>query len=266
MTMDGPDAYATTDDGTWFTPTPYARGPWDPGSCHGGPPTALLVRAVEHLDDVVDQALARLTVELRRPVPMAGFAVTAEVTRRGRTATTTRADLVDGDGRTCAVATGLHLATVDLRTPSAPVDAPDFGRSRPGDFPIPRDRMAGEVFFSHSLEVREDPPTMSGSGGPSTIWMRTVPIVAGEESSPRVRLGPLADCGNGISWNTHPDDLTCINPDLTLTFLRAPVGDWFASRATTHAGPVGIGRSDADLFDVDGLVGHASQTLVLRAT
>lgn len=261
------DAYFTTDDGAWFQPTDFARGPWDPQACHGGPPTSLLVRALEGLADVgPDQSLARLTVELVRPVPMAGFIVTASLRRRGRTATTTAAELVDGDGRVCASATGLHLATVDLATPSAPIPAPVFDRSEPGAFPVPRNRMGGLTFFSHSLEVRDDPPSRAGNGGPTTLWMRTVAIVDREDPSPRQRLGPLADCGNGISWNTHPDDLTCINPDLTLTLLREPVGTWFASRAATHAGPVGIGRSDADLFDVDGLVGHAAQTLVLRAT
>lgn len=261
------DAYFTTDDGTWFRPTDFARGPWDPDACHGGPPTSLLVRALERLDGVgLDQSLARLTIELVRPVPMAGFTVTAAVRRRGRTATTTTAELVDGAGRRCATAAGLHLATVDLATPSAPIDVPVFERSEPGAFPVPRDRMGGLTFFSHSLEVRDDPPSRAGSGGPTTLWMRTVAIVDGEEPSPRQRLGPLADCGNGISWNTHPDRLTCINPDLTLTILREPVGTWFAARAATHAGPVGIGRSDAHLFDVHGLVGHAGQTLVLRPT
>lgn len=260
------EGYATTVDGTWFVPTDDARGPWDADACHGGPPTALLVRAVEGLAEVgPDQALARLTVELRRPVPMAGFAITAAVTRRGRTATTSTAELVDGDGRTCAVATALHLTTMDHATPSAPIDVPDFERSVPGDFPVPLDRMGGQRFFSHSLEVRHDPSNQA-PGGPSTIWMRTIPIVVGEEPSPRERLAPLADCGNGISWNVHPRDLTCVNPDLTVTFLRAPVGSWFASRSATHTGPIGIGRSNADLFDVHGLVGHASQTLVLVPT
>ena len=37
-------------DGTeWFVPTDHARRPWDPDSCHGGPPTGLLVRALQTL-------------------------------------------------------------------------------------------------------------------------------------------------------------------------------------------------------------------------
>src|SRR4051812_34010960 len=35
------------DGSEWFPPTAHARGPWDPTACHGGPPTGLLVRALE---------------------------------------------------------------------------------------------------------------------------------------------------------------------------------------------------------------------------
>ncbi len=259
------DAYFTTDDGQWFRPTPFARGPWDPRACHAGPPTALLVRAVERLADLPDDvALARLAVELDRPVPMDGFRVEARVRRTGRTASASEATIVDAAGRTCARATGLHLAVVDLPTPSAPVDAPDLSDAVPGDFPVPLDHMDGARFFSHSLEVRYDPDGGDGRGGPTTMWMRSLPIVAGEEPSGVQRLGPLADCGNGISWNVPVEEVTCINPDLVLTVLRPPVGDWFASRAATHAGDRGIGYAHAELFDRDGLVGHAIQTLVLR--
>nr|MDJ0925246.1 thioesterase family protein [Acidimicrobiia bacterium] len=67
------DAYFTTRDGSWFEPTGHTRGPWDKDACHAGPPTALLVRALERL--VPKQRLARISVELMRPIPMAGFRV-----------------------------------------------------------------------------------------------------------------------------------------------------------------------------------------------
>lgn len=258
-------AFFTTDDGAWFTPTALARGPWDPDACHGGPPTALLVRAVEGLGDVRDdQLLARLTVELVRPVPMGGFTVYAEVHRTGRTATLTTATILDRDGTTCARAHGLHLATERVPATSAPIVSPDFERSVGGDFPVPRDMHDGMELFSHATEVRWDPGATPGAGGPTTMWMRTVPIVAGEDPSPVQRLAPLADCGNGISANDPFTTVTCINPDLTITCLREPRGDWFASRAATHAGDDGVGVAVADLFDRDGLVAHVTQTLVLR--
>ncbi len=262
------EAYFTTEDGTWFTPSDLARGPWDPDACHGGPPTALVIRALEDLG--LEHRLTRLTLSLHRPVPMAGFRVEAAIEHAGRTAATTTATIVDGQDRVCASALALHLATVDAPTPSAPIDVPRFDDAIPGDFPVPRDHMGDLRLFSHSVEVRHDPsnprrPDGSPGGlGPATMWMRSAPIVAGEVPSPTQLLGPLADCGNGLSFNVPVEELSCVNPDLTLTLLRAPVGEWFASRAATHTGADGIGFSDAHLFDVEGLVGRVTQSLVLR--
>lgn len=281
--MTTPQAYFTTVDGSWFTPTNLARGPWSPDACHGGPPTSLVVRALEQLD--IDHRLVRLTMDLRRPIPMAGFGVMTTVDRTGRMAATATARIVDGNEETCATATALLLTPEHVPTPTSPIDSPDFAASIPGPFPVPRDRMGDLRFFSHSVQARWDPAsdpnftptgpdatftakdlvrTEGGGLGSSTMWLRTVDIVAGEEPSPLQRLGPIADCGNGVSANVAFDVVTCINPDVTLTVLRPPVGRWLALRATTHTGDDGIGFSDAHLFDRHGLVGRTTQSLVLR--
>ena len=50
---------------------------------HGGPPTALLVRALERA--VPGHATGRgFSVDLGRPVPMAGFTIATQVTCAGR--------------------------------------------------------------------------------------------------------------------------------------------------------------------------------------
>ncbi len=58
-----------------------SRGPWDPASCHGGPVGALLARAVEQVGPAGAWQLARLTVELTRPVPV-GKPLDADRSRR----------------------------------------------------------------------------------------------------------------------------------------------------------------------------------------
>ena len=57
--------------------------------------------------------LTRLTVDLAKPVPMAGFFVVAEVTRRGRTVAATSGRIVDVGGVVRATAVGLHLVPTD---------------------------------------------------------------------------------------------------------------------------------------------------------
>jgi hypothetical protein len=96
------------------------------------------------------------------------------------------------------------------------------------------------------------------------LWLRTLyPIVEAEDPSPFQRIAPLADCGNGISSNGDLTSISFVNPDLTLSLHRQPVGDWFASRSVSHWQPSGIGFADAELFDVEGPVGRATQSLIL---
>ena len=56
-------------DGERFVATESTRGPWSRALQHGGPPAALLVRAMEHV--VGDgMLLTRLTFDYTRPVPI----------------------------------------------------------------------------------------------------------------------------------------------------------------------------------------------------
>jgi len=71
-------------DGGSFVPTPLARGPWTARALHGGPVAALVARAVERCSAEGGQQLARLTLELLRPVPMARLTVTTFLVRPGR--------------------------------------------------------------------------------------------------------------------------------------------------------------------------------------
>lgn len=255
------DAYFTTEDGSWFLPTDHARGPWDADACHAGPPTGLMVRELERL--VPNGRLSRVMVELMKPVPMSGFRVQAEVRRPGRSAIATEAEIFDDD-RVYARAFGLHLRRIEtMDLPTAPVDVPRFEDSVPGPFPIAV-TAHGLPGFTTSMEVRYDPGESQGEGGPTTIWMRTVPLLADEEPTGFQRLCPLADSGNGISYNAYLDRVTFINPDLVVAVHREPVGEWLCSRVRSHWQPDGIGMSDAELFDVDGPVGRAVQTILIE--
>ena len=257
------DSYFTTDDGSWFLPTEYARGPWDPDACHAGPPTGLMVRELERL--VPNGRLTRLMVELIRPVPMSGFRVQAEVRRPGRSAIATEAEIFDDD-QVYARAFGLHLRVLEsFDLPTATVDVPAFERAIPGPFPI-ETTAHGLPGFATSLEVRYDPSESQGDGGPTTVWMRTVPLLADEEPSGLQRLCPLADSGNGISYNAYLDRVSFVNPDLLIAVHREPVGEWLCSQVRSHWQPDGIGISDAEIFDVEGHVGRAVQTILIQPT
>src|SRR5947209_1574971 len=74
-----------------FVASELARGPWDPNAQHGGAPAALLMRAFERLGGGDGLAIARVTYEFLRPVPLGELSVEASVVRPGR-----RVQLLEG--------------------------------------------------------------------------------------------------------------------------------------------------------------------------
>jgi len=251
-----------TIEGEWFRPTDHCRGPWDPNACHAGPPTGLLARASEHL--IPDQQLVRLTVDLTRPIPHAGFRIDAEITRKGRTVSTTEMTIVATDGRPVVSARGMHVAATDPGPiPTAAFATPRLADSQPGAFPFAAGGH-GRPMFAGAVEMRY-PPGEDPGPGPTRAWMRTVPLLADEEPSPFQRICPLADCGNAISRNANPLPLTFLNTDLTILLHRPPVGEWLGTDSVSRWEPSGIGMSDSLLFDDLGPVGRALQVLSIRA-
>ena len=57
-------------DGDGFVATELTRGPWDPGAQHAGPPSALIGREIERLEDAEEFQVGRLTFEILRSVPI----------------------------------------------------------------------------------------------------------------------------------------------------------------------------------------------------
>src|SRR5206468_12958583 len=84
-------------DGDRFVSTESTRGRWSRDYQHGGPPAALLTRALERVagDGVL---LTRVTFDFVRPVPIAMLAVRAEVARAGGKVRRLQATLSTADG------------------------------------------------------------------------------------------------------------------------------------------------------------------------
>jgi hypothetical protein len=253
-----------SDGSDWFVPTEMTRGPWDPDAGHAGPPTGLLARSLERL--LPEHRLTRISVELGRPVPMAGFRIVADVVRAGRATANSRAVIVGKDGVERVWATGSHVAVspVELFVSTLGIQdgLPRLADAQPGEFPIGR--------FGHGLPGFRDgvtvryPPGEDNDIGPTTVWMHSIPLLPGEEMSPFQRICPLSDCGNAFSRHADPDQMRFLNTDLVVALHRDPVGEWMGSRVTSHWHPTGVGLSDALLFDDEGAVGRALQTLLLR--
>src|SRR5712671_5850254 len=71
-------------DGDRVVTGPNAAGPWDPGMQHGSAPASLVVWAAEAVPTPVPMRIARVTIDLMRPVPVAPLTLQTEILREGR--------------------------------------------------------------------------------------------------------------------------------------------------------------------------------------
>src|SRR6476619_1495377 len=71
-------------DGNRVVTSLHAAGPWDPRMQHGSAPASLAVWAAEAIPTPVPMRIARVTIDLMRPVPLKTLTLETEVLRQGR--------------------------------------------------------------------------------------------------------------------------------------------------------------------------------------
>ena len=256
--------YVPLGDGRWLA-TPHTTGPWDPGAQHGGPPSALLGRAVQRCSPRDDMIIARFTCEILRAIPVGEISVAARLVRPGRSVELLEATATSSaDGREVARATAWRIR----KTTSAPV------RSRLPAPPGLPDRTSDQAALSlgddgpregylSAIEWRGAAGSFAGPG-PATVWARMrYPLVPDEEPSPLERVLIIADSGNGVSWELDVNWWHYINPELTVHLHREAIGAWICLDAQTAISPGGTGLATSVLSDIEGPVGVGAQSLLV---
>lgn len=262
LSVAGPDAFYER-DGELLLATELTRGPWDPGAQHAGPPAALLGRAIEGLEDAAEFHVGRLSFDILRSVPIAPLRASARVLRPGRRVQLVEAELSDGEGEVLMRATAWRLRTAPTEVP-AELAAPDPPPPGPAEGAETDFFPTGQELGYHSaMEVR-----FAAGGwlepGPAQAWMRMRgELVEGEPVEPRDRVLIASDSGNGVSAPLDYERFVFINCDLNVNLRRLPDGDWVALDATTYADATGIGMSDSVLHDRHGMIGRATQALLI---
>ncbi len=251
--------YEPLGDGRYQS-TVHTTGPWSPLTQHLGPPSALLVRAMEQLPSAAPMTIARVTVEILGPVPVAELSVTATVDRPGRAVELLSAEL-SADGRVAVRARAWRIVRSDTSAVTSTIDEP---------LPPPaegRVMTRPEGWHPGYLDVMEW-RTLAGSlgePGPATVWARQqVPLVGDEEPTGLQRVLTVADSGNGVSSLLDPRKWLFINSELTVHVYREPVGEWIALDAMTAIGPDGFGTAVSVLHDLNGSIGRGAQALLIR--
>lgn len=248
-------------DGDGFVATELTRGPWDEKSQHAGPPCALLGRALDRAGAIDRAQVVRITYEIVRPVPIARLETRTEIVRPGRNVELIEGELRhEGEAVIRARAWRIRTAEVDIdREPPEPdaIPGPDEAVVQ-SFFPVPWD-----VGYHTAMEVR----FVDGGfvePGPARAWMRMrVPLIEGEEPDQLDRVLAAADSGNGVSSPLDYRRYIFINTDLTVNLRRLPEGEWVCLDAVTYPERSGIGLSDTALHDERGMIGRATQALLV---
>ncbi len=124
--------------------------------------------------------------------------------------------------------------------------------------------LGGRAFHSDGVEMRFV-GGLFAQMGPATVWIRLrVPVLTDEEPSPWQRVAAAADFGNGVSSELDFQTHLFINPDLTVYVHRPPVGEWVCLDARTRFGAPGIGMAESALWDIQGRIGRAAQSLLVE--
>ncbi|WP_091805050.1 thioesterase family protein [Prauserella marina] len=246
-------------------PTPHTAGPWSPEAQHFGPPSALLVRALERISSERDTLLARVTVEILGPAPLTELTVSAAVERPGRSVELLSADLVAA-GRTVARASAWRMATSD--TEGVAETQPSMGAASAlppvegrAEATWPADWHSG---YLKAMEWRAVKGAILEPGA-ATVWARQrVALVEGERPSALQRLFTVADSGSGVSNQLDWHRWLFINSELTVHIQREPLGEWIGLDAVTVLGPRGTGTAQSTLHDASGQVATGAQALLVR--
>ncbi|MGE3143425.1 MAG: thioesterase family protein [Hyphomonadaceae bacterium] len=245
-------------EGDFFVPAPFTNGPWDPSLMHGGPPSCLMAWAAEQIPTPAPMAIARMSIDLMRPGPIAPFSLRTAIEREGR-----NIQLVEV--RLSAKGQDFARASI-LKIRLAETDSVLAAATPPPDLPSPEEcpSVAGfAIGFGANFDIRLARGQWRAPV-PTACWFRLRrPVFADIPASPAMLAAAAADFGSGVSGVIDFQYWTYINADLSIALTRAPEGEWLLLDVETWASGEGRGLATARLGDKRGYFGRTLQNLVV---
>jgi hypothetical protein len=245
-----------------FDSTDYTRSNWDPDIQHGSPPLALMTKMIEEHAGDSGQRVARLTLDILGAIPVAPVRVRAWVERPGSRISLIAAEMLaarpDGPDRVVARVTAWLLATND----TADVISDRFPPLVEGDAVAVPHSWEGATGYLEAVSWRRQ---KSVDNGAAVVWLSPLShLVDDEEMTEIQRLALVVDCANGAGAALDPERFMFMNTDTVVHLHRVPAGNDFALRARGSIGPDGIGVTTAEIYDRQGFIGTAVQTLLVQ--
>jgi hypothetical protein len=259
-----------------YVATAATIGPWSDDAQHGGPPSALAARALERHEPDDRQRLARVAVDILRPIPVGKLSVRTRMVRPGRRIALAEA-FIEADGQEV-----LHARGWRIERPAGAVPEIVDGASA-GPLPAVGGGQAPSIFtrepegYLASIEWRFLPQeNFDGAAGGvlqaahtryaqvRAAWTRPrIPLLPDEEPSAMSRALLVADSGSGVGAALPATEFIFINVDVTVVLPRDPVGEWLLLEAATAVGSDGTGLATTRLSDRTRPCGRAWQTLLV---
>lgn len=229
------------------------------------------------LETPIPARVARLTIDLLRPVPLETVELRTDIARQG-----SKIGVVDAtmwwNEKLVARASALLI-----RDDGDVVNNPEMNATAAGPVPPGPNMEAASEFeqirasgasasadyelpgFVGAIELQRVVGSM-GDGTPAVGWAKlTSPLVEGETTTALQRVACLGDFTSGFANYLNFFDYTSPNADLTYHLVRHPTDEWIGLDCSTVIGDDGIAQSRARLFDLDGYFGHSAASIVVSS-
>ncbi|HJN37218.1 MAG TPA: thioesterase family protein [Gammaproteobacteria bacterium] len=238
---------------------------WYPDVLHGGAVAGFISHFCTSYPTSKPMRLARVTVDLFKPVIRNHLEVSVEVLRNSKNLQVLEAKLLR-KGSLVAKASVLKIRE------NASIGLACHDSSDKLDFPDPvnvfklTNPSMNEIrnFAKDAVEINRVEGMPFDEDGPGSLWIRPkLNLIEGESMHPGISAIVAADFGNAISSVFPLDSHIYINADLGVEFYRMPRGEWIGVESITHNTQDGVGLVQTKLYDREGLIGGAHQCLVM---
>jgi hypothetical protein len=207
--------------------------------------------------------IAHFALEFLRPLPVLPMSVETSVVRGGKKIELLSANAAI-DGKPALRASAWRVSVEPGRAPR--VDTHEALPERPATATTQYFDNVEGFGYGDSLEWRFAEGGFN-ERGPAAVWSRLlVQIVKGTQVTPLARVLAMIDSANGISAELDVQKYLFVPVNLTVSLTRAPAESsfWIGMRAVTAIASDGVGTTRARVFDDDGFLGEALQTLYVE--
>jgi len=244
-----------------YEPTEHAGGAWRDDELHLAPVSGLITHHLERWrQQHVDASLrfSRITFEALGQIARDEIQLETTVVRPGRTI-----ELVETVATIRGRATLRARAWLLQQSDTAAIAAHEYEpMPAPESCEIASSLLDWPGGFIRCINARQAPDARPGR---ARTWITSdLPLVRGETSQPMAEYVKYLDTANGIAARQSPDQWMFPNVDLTLHFLRQPVGTLVGLDTRVAFGAQGMGVTSSVMHDIDGPVGTIAQSVTIR--